>query len=295
MAVTFERVRSTPWGDGRRPTHPDSGKVTYTYDSLGRELSHTDARGDVTSFTYDALGRVQSKTLLAGTPSATTATWTYDEGREGFANVGRLTSVSDQAGRAMVNYNAAGLSVQLTRQTGGQTFATSRGYDAGGRLTSEEFTRSRRRRHDDVHLRRCRPRVFDPRRRHQRDLRRIGEARLSPGRQRRGPRLALTRRAACSRPSRPPRGPRRCRNLTYARDNAGKVSSVTRVRSTTRRGPARIRHAEPTRIGRGRRRRAEQPDALLRLDRQPALGDGREARSRTTRRRAPRNRTPFNR
>ena len=118
---------------------PDAGSWSYGYDNAGRLVAQTDALGQTTTFAYDALGRRTLKTLLAGTSSASTATWIYDQSTAGYFNVGRLTSVSDPSGGQAYDYDALGRPVQSTRTIGPASYPSTSGFDASGRLLWETF------------------------------------------------------------------------------------------------------------------------------------------------------------
>ena len=113
---------------------PDAGASSYAYDAAGRLVSQTDAKGQTTTFGYDALNRRTSKTSLAGTASATTVSWSFDQPSTGHSNVGRLTAESDPSGGAAYAYDALGRLVTGTRTTDGVEYTFQKGYDAGGRL-----------------------------------------------------------------------------------------------------------------------------------------------------------------
>jgi RHS repeat-associated protein len=121
---------------GRRTqvSDPDAGVWNYTYDAAGRELAHTDNKGQRTEFTYDALGRKETKTIGAGSASASTMTWQYDQAESGYYNAGKLTAMTDPSGTASYDYDKAGRLVRGTRTIGSKSFTFNKGYDAGGRL-----------------------------------------------------------------------------------------------------------------------------------------------------------------
>jgi RHS repeat-associated protein len=99
-------------GLGRRTQvdDPDLGVWTFQYDKAGRVTQQTDARGIVTTFTYDKLGRMLTKVVTAPAPLGTkTTTWTYDEARSGFFNIGRLTTLSNEAGTIETDWSEDGL------------------------------------------------------------------------------------------------------------------------------------------------------------------------------------------
>ena len=114
-------------------TDPDSGLWTYEYDVAGRLTAKTDAKSDRTTLSYDPLGRKASKTSNAGTGWATTVSWTYDQPRVGFYNVGKLTAMSDSAGGETFDHNVAGRVVKAVRTIDGTSYTLQYGFDEGDR------------------------------------------------------------------------------------------------------------------------------------------------------------------
>lgn len=112
---------------------PDLGTWTYEYDAGGRLTAQTDGKGQRTTFTYDALNRKLSKTSRAGTSQAVTMTWTYDQVRSGYYNIGALTTLSDPAGTQTFDLDVAGHQVKTTRTIDGVTYTFQYGFDAGDR------------------------------------------------------------------------------------------------------------------------------------------------------------------
>lgn len=112
---------------------PDWGMWTYAFDGANRMTAQTDAKAQRTELTYDALDRKTSKTSKAGTGSAATVTWAYDQIRDGYFNRGRLTSMTDAAGSKTLDYDAAGRTIKTVRITQGTSYTFLRGFDAGGR------------------------------------------------------------------------------------------------------------------------------------------------------------------
>ena len=119
---------------------PDWGNWTYEYNSADQLTARTDAKGQRTEFGYDALGRRTWKTSLAGTGSAETVYWIYDEPHDsdvcpgGCKNVGKLTTTLDSTGYEQYFYSAAGNIVKTIRQTDASNYATYHVFDAGNRL-----------------------------------------------------------------------------------------------------------------------------------------------------------------
>ena len=126
---------------GRRTdaTDPDLGHWTYQYDPAGQLTDQTDAKSQVTHFTYDGTGRVLTKTALFGTAQPAATTYTYDEARTGFFNVGHLTTAANAAETMQYNFDAAGHQLQEIHIVASTTYTTTTTYDAGGRLTSRQY------------------------------------------------------------------------------------------------------------------------------------------------------------
>ena len=119
---------------GRRTaaTDPDLGTWTYQYDAAGRLTLQTDARGQRTQITYDVLDRPLTKTTLDSVPAVAT-TFTYDQLRTGYYNVGQLTTASNPAATIQYNYDAEGRPVAQSYLVDSLTYTSMVGYDTGGR------------------------------------------------------------------------------------------------------------------------------------------------------------------
>jgi RHS repeat-associated protein len=140
---------------GRRvsSSDPDLGHWTFSYDGDGRLVSQLDAKGQSTTYTYDALGRRTSKTLLAGTGSATATTWRYDEPASGsygmyydanppaggYANVGHLTSMTDGTGSANYRYDPLGHRLVYRKTVAGVAYTFDYWHDAAGRTWQTQY------------------------------------------------------------------------------------------------------------------------------------------------------------
>jgi RHS repeat-associated protein len=122
-----------------RASDPDLGTWNYEYDPVGNVTAQTDAKAQRTTVTYDALNRKISMTALAGTSAATTSSWTYDEIRSGYANIGHVTTETDPLGTRTINYDAAGRMAKVTRTVGGNPYTFTYAYDLGDRPTSITF------------------------------------------------------------------------------------------------------------------------------------------------------------
>ncbi len=102
---------------------------TFTYDTLSRVKTVTDAKNQTTTFTYDALDRV-TKTEFSGGSYVVNV---FDDG-------GRLTSRADHTGPGLLDpvnittYTYDALNRQKTKTAGGATFTST--YDGVGNLLS---------------------------------------------------------------------------------------------------------------------------------------------------------------
>src|SRR6185437_3067938 len=107
-------------------TSSDTGTTVYVVDDAGNRIQSTDAAGHVVQMSYDALNRLTAKTY----PNDPTEniTYTYDEAAAGFG-IGRLTSVTDEAGSTSYVYDARGNVVQETRTIDLTTYVTAYAYD----------------------------------------------------------------------------------------------------------------------------------------------------------------------
>jgi RHS repeat-associated protein len=112
---------------------PDTGTTTYTTDLAGNITSSKDPRKVVTNYTYDALNRPLTRTYPASTTE--NVTYGYDSTASGNYGVGRLTSLTDQAGTAAFTYDAYGNRIADKRTIGTVVYNTGYGYDLAGSLT----------------------------------------------------------------------------------------------------------------------------------------------------------------
>ncbi len=100
-------------------TNPESGQISYSYDADGNMLqkaspapNQTGSATQTISYCYDKLNRVTGKAYSAQTctngqlPAGTAVvSYTYDAGANG---IGRLTSLTDQAGSGSYSFDALG-------------------------------------------------------------------------------------------------------------------------------------------------------------------------------------------
>lgn len=118
--------------------HPDTGRRDFTYDAAGQLVQTMDARAVSTRTTYDALGRSVLRVSAATTADEPqileTNAWQYDEDRDGYFNVGRVTQEIDGHGERRIDYDHGGHVVRTQRTVNGSTYTTGWSYDALGRL-----------------------------------------------------------------------------------------------------------------------------------------------------------------
>ena len=91
--------------------NPESGAISYTYDSDGNVITKTDARGITTTMAYDQLHRVTQKSYSDGTP---TFTFSYDQnnvwGNPISNPIGRmvLSTTPNVVGTELFSYDSRG-------------------------------------------------------------------------------------------------------------------------------------------------------------------------------------------
>lgn len=122
------------FGDVTQVTSPDSGASVYTYDPDSNLTQRKLAGGQVTNFTYDAADR----NLTASTPADHTLNIakTYDQTTGHGSGIGRLTSVTDQAGTDSFTYDQRGHVTNEKRAiTGVGNLNTATAFDADGDIS----------------------------------------------------------------------------------------------------------------------------------------------------------------
>ena len=121
-------------------TNPESGTITYSYDLDGNLLQKTSPAPNQTgtatqtvSYCYDALHRVTGKGYGAQSCPLTTAvvSYAYDSGTNA---IGKLSSLTDQAGTASYTYDVLGRLATETRVISGVSKSMSYSYNLDGSL-----------------------------------------------------------------------------------------------------------------------------------------------------------------
>jgi YD repeat-containing protein len=126
------------FGDPLEIRSPDTGDTVFYYDP-GGNLVRRDVRGlgdavdVVTRWTYDALDRPIARVYPGG--PAENVTYVYDQPGAGFG-IGRLTEVTDEAGRLQRRYDERGNVLSETRTLGGASLTTAYRYDKASRIAS---------------------------------------------------------------------------------------------------------------------------------------------------------------
>jgi RHS repeat-associated protein len=123
-------------------TNPESGTISYIYDTDGNMLQKTSPAPNQTgtttqtiSYCYDALHRVTGKGYGAQSCplSSPVVTYTYDTGTNA---KGHLVSLTDQAGTASYSYDPLGRVISETRVISGIPKSMSYSYNLDGSLAS---------------------------------------------------------------------------------------------------------------------------------------------------------------
>jgi RHS repeat-associated protein len=107
------------------------GATHYSYDGLGRVLTKTDGKGQITTYSYDALDRpsqiLQNGAATCVMSSGNCLQLTFDAD-------GELQSVADGQGGTLYHYDALGR--QISKQPPGTSTPLAYGYDAADNLVS---------------------------------------------------------------------------------------------------------------------------------------------------------------
>jgi YD repeat-containing protein len=127
---TGDRVRTFTYDSLTRlhsATNAESGTTSYSYDNNGNTLSKTDARNITTSYTYDALNRMLTKTYSSNANGTPSSCFQFDSSSV-TNGIGRLTNEWTQAGQCPASPPSSGFF----------TLRSVLSYDPMGRLTSEQ-------------------------------------------------------------------------------------------------------------------------------------------------------------
>jgi RHS repeat-associated protein len=144
LSVTDPRSKVTNYtydgyGEQIQVVSPDNGTTVLHFDSDGNVTSQTDASSAVTNATYDALDRILTRTYPAD--STLNVAFSYDSAGHG-DGIGRLTSLTDQAGSLSLNYEERGLVTANNRTIGGNAYNTGFAYQSAGRIATLTYASS---------------------------------------------------------------------------------------------------------------------------------------------------------
>ena len=126
-------------------TTPESGTVSFQYNSFDLVTQRTDARGVITTYSYDGLNRLTQVTYNVGTtgvPATHSVTYAYGTNQAQF-NDGRVITMTDGTGTESYTYDLLGRTTQIQKTIGGQTYQTNYAYNLASELTSITYPSGR--------------------------------------------------------------------------------------------------------------------------------------------------------
>jgi RHS repeat-associated protein len=118
------------WGDSIAQQSPDTGLTVFIRDQAGNVETRTDARSETGESSYDALQRI-----IATDYSDQNIDYVYDAGTD---QLGRLTSLTDDAGTTTWSYDLHGRVLEREQVVNGKTHTVVYDYNAAGQLVSME-------------------------------------------------------------------------------------------------------------------------------------------------------------
>lgn len=111
---------------------PDSGTESREYDDLGEMTAMVNALSERTELSYDLLGRPTQKKTRTGSPEEEVTTFTYDEARVGYFNVGYQTTMTDAAGTSKSDFDELGRPARSERTIDGVPYTSTTTYNTAG-------------------------------------------------------------------------------------------------------------------------------------------------------------------
>jgi RHS repeat-associated protein len=126
-------------------TTPEAGTVSYQYNSFNKMTQRTDARGVVTTYTYDTLNRLTgiSYNVTNTTATATSSvSYTYGTNAAQYNN-GRLVTVTDGPGSVTYTYDLLGRVTQEQQIINGNSYTIGYQYNLAGQVTSLTYPSGR--------------------------------------------------------------------------------------------------------------------------------------------------------
>jgi RHS repeat-associated protein len=144
IQVTDPSSLNTTYGydglsDATGQVSPDTGTSATTYDAAGNPMTHTDAKGIISTSTYDALDRLTSTTYPDSTLNVS---YTYDESVSvtgcptGTAPIGRPSRIIEATVTTVLCYGGHGNLIEKRQILAGQTDTTIATYTYADRLLS---------------------------------------------------------------------------------------------------------------------------------------------------------------
>lgn len=123
---------------------PDTGSSSSTYDAAGNVLTHTDAKGIVSTSTYDALNRLTGTSYSDNAQTNDNVAYNYDDANSvtGCVNsypTGRLTKMIESTVTTIYCYDTRGNITRKQQVTSAGTDSTTYTYTAANRLSSISY------------------------------------------------------------------------------------------------------------------------------------------------------------
>jgi RHS repeat-associated protein len=139
-SLTDPNGHATTWvrdgfSEAIQEVSPDRGTTVYHFDSDGNLTQKVDAASNTMNQTFDALDRTLTTTYPAD--STLNVAYTYDQTGTGFTfGIGRLTSLTDQAGSLTRAYDERGNLLTEKRTSGTTVLTTGYTYDPASRTAT---------------------------------------------------------------------------------------------------------------------------------------------------------------
>ncbi len=118
---------------------PDSGGELREYYDSGELKASTNSLNERTELEYDKLGRLVKKTTRKGMAGEQVTTFTFDQARTNYFNVGFLTRMNDSAGYREDDYDALGRAAKTLRNLDSQNHVFESFYNAAGLPSSRKY------------------------------------------------------------------------------------------------------------------------------------------------------------
>jgi RHS repeat-associated protein len=143
-------TRSASYDSLRRTssvTFPETGSVSYLYNSFDQLTQRTDARGVITTYSYDTLNRpyqVVYNVGSTGVPATPTVTYTFGTTPVQFNNGRLITLATAGVETDTFTYDLLGRTTSASKNvTGAKTYNLSYGHNLGGELSTLTYPSGR--------------------------------------------------------------------------------------------------------------------------------------------------------